>query len=64
MKPKPEKMWAISGVWHMNNKPFLYTGTALTREAMIERHCKELGQSWKKCQKIGDRAVKVLVTPL
>jgi hypothetical protein len=64
-------MWAIA--FSPNKRPKLYTGTNLTREDAIDDHCwryadfppyvgKSRKQIWRKCRKIGDRAVKVTIT--
>ncbi len=63
MKPKPEKMWAISMQWE-DGRTLLYCDTAMTRSDMISKHCSALGKTWKQCRRNGDRAIKVMVKPL
>jgi hypothetical protein len=67
-KPKPEVMWAISGYWEsdgrMRPRSFLYAGTHLLRKDMINEHTFYGKRKWSDCRKNGDRAIKVLVTPL
>lgn len=56
---KPEKMWAI---W---NKDFgFYVGTRFNRKAMIAEHTNDIRKSWEDCKKDGDRAVRVLISPI
>ncbi len=57
-----ETMWAISGQWDWNRKPFLYAGTRLTRKDAIEDFIKDRGQTWKQLRRQGDRAVRVTIT--
>ena len=56
--PKAERMWAITGVFG------LYCDTAFTRTDMISKHCAALGRTWQYCRNKGDRAIKVLVSPI
>ena len=63
MKLKPEKMWAIMGQWDRGS-PFIYIGTWLTKNHAIAVHTREMGKNWTDCKKDGDRAIKVLVTPI
>lgn len=61
MKYGRDLLWAIAGVWD-DGKPFLYTGTWLTRKDAIAAHVAAKGRTWKQCRKDDDRAVKVTLT--
>lgn len=52
-------MWAV---W--NPDIGLYIGTGLTRKEMIEHHVASLGYDWDFHEKLGDRVVRVLVSPI
>ena len=64
---KSTTMWAIIGNYG------LYTGTWFTRKEAIREHCHEnliipstlhpdIQSAWRRCQKNGDKAVKVKIT--
>ena len=55
---EPELMWAI------HNQDFgFYIGTWLTRYEAIRVFTEEVGRSWDKCKKNGDRCIRVVITP-
>ena len=53
-----EIMWAITG------NHGLYSGTSFLRKDVIASHIEDLGMTWKQCRAKGDRALKVIVSPL
>lgn len=60
MKKKHEIMWAITGEFSLPIKHReLYIGTFLSRIDAIDGHTKDMGESWKKCYRNGDRCVRV-----
>ena len=61
--PYPAKMWAIMGQWD-SRAPFIYVGTEFTRSDMIRTHIGDKGVTWQQCRIAGDRAIRVLVTPI
>ena len=55
---KAEKFWAIHGEFGF------YCGTFIMRKEAIEAHTAALGKDWAYCYAKGDRAVKVLISPM
>ena len=53
-----QKGWAITGVHG------LYTGWWFTRKEAIENHTMSLGDTWGRCRRKGDRAVKIEIAVL
>jgi hypothetical protein len=54
-----EKAWAIK---HTRGWEGFYYGTYCTRREAIEDHIRQIGGTWKRAYRFGDRAVKVLIT--
>lgn len=62
----PKKTIIIENHWIIKSakkgkRPFFYYGTFGTRKEAITRHSYNLGISWKKCYRRGDRAVRVVI---
>jgi hypothetical protein len=61
MKPiiKEETMWAVYGGHGLYS-----ASNSLTRSQAIQRHLQDLGSCrWEDRKKLGDRVIKVIITP-
>jgi hypothetical protein len=59
MTTNHEIMWAITGKYGM-----YYGSTYRLKKEAQNVHAKRSGKSWKECQKLGDKAIKVKVIPV
>lgn len=55
-----EKCWVIT--YQGKYKRGLYTGQWQTRSQAIMEHTKDIGRTWEKCKREGDRCVRAVIT--